>query len=171
MSNVEQINANYQIGIALKKDASVWGWGTPRNGSGSHGLGSNQALYYPSKVATNERAILGSASELNIVASEKDDLTLSWKAPLGATGYVVLRSESDFNLSPEDSKTYTAGDDIAGVKVVYSGSATSFNDDNLEKDKPYYYKVFSHNTYKTYSAGVLGIGFVGETHHRRLVTD
>ena len=147
MSNVEQVNANNQIGIALKKDASVWGWGTPQNGS--HGLGSNQALYYPSKVATNERAILGSASELNIVASEKDDLTLSWKAPLGATGYVVLRSESDFNLSPEDSKTYTTGDDIAGVKVVYSGSSTSFNDDNLEKDKAYYYKVFSRNTYKS----------------------
>ena len=94
----------------------------------------------------------------------REGIPMSWDAPLRATGYIIYRQNSghgDITWTPTDETVYTTATDITSTtgafsdsKIVYAGNDTSTKDTlELEDDKTYQYKIFSHNFNRYYEAG------------------
>jgi sugar lactone lactonase YvrE len=77
-------------------------------------------------------------------------LTVSFTASaVPRDGYIAFMSTNDpRDIDPEDGTTYTVGQTIPGssnTKVVYKGSATSFNVSGLTANQAYYVHIFSYS--------------------------
>lgn len=69
--------------------------------------------------------------------------TVNWSS---VNTVLILRSTSTISATPTNGTTYTAGQTISGVSVVYSGSAatdTSFAQTGLTTGTTYFYKVWA----------------------------
>jgi parallel beta-helix repeat protein len=115
--------------------------------------GAGEAINYlttaPLEGSKNTLAAEPPAQPTGIVISNVSfsSLTVSWSAASGSpSGYIVLRrvntSPTD---TPVDGTTYTVGTDIGSGRVVYVGSALTFNDSGLTGSTTYYYDVIAYN--------------------------
>jgi hypothetical protein len=89
-------------------------------------------------------------------------LDLSWSAPAAGVdggGYLVVRGTSDPVAVPHTNGIYAVGNLLAaGQKIVYTGSATSFEDTGLVAATHYYYRVYAVDKAFNYSAATLADG-------------
>ena len=94
----------------------------------------------------------------------QEGVPLSWDSATNATGYIIYRQNTgngDISWTPTDGVSYTTSSNIssdAGAysdsRIVYAGSALSATDKiELEHEKTYQYKIFSHNLAHIYQTG------------------
>ena len=65
---------------------------------------------------------------------------------------MIVRSLDNVFTAPTPGQTYIVGNTIGGDTVVYNGSGTAFEDQNLSASTLYYYRLYSEN-FGYYSAG------------------
>ncbi|MFP9116126.1 beta strand repeat-containing protein, partial [Flavobacterium sp. RHBU_3] len=62
------------------------------------------------------------------------------------TGYIIVRSTaSALTAEPVNNTSYAAGASLGGGIVIYSGTASTFNDTGLSAGTNYYYFVYAYN--------------------------
>ena len=78
---------------------------------------------------------------------QASSMTVGWTAATGSpAGYLVIRKAGSAPTGiPVNASVYTAGQGLGDGTVVYSGSATSFNDAGLTAATNYFYQIFSFN--------------------------
>ncbi len=94
------------------------------------------------------------------------NIDLQWNAPqtgVDGGGYLIVRGNTDPTTLPNEKGIYGVGNNIGtNGTVVYSGSATSFNDNGLNPGTPYYYRIYSVDKAFNYSlAAVVATGTSG----------
>lgn len=83
-------------------------------------------------------------------------VVLSWTNPADAdfAEALVLRNTAAISDAPTAGATYTSPGTIGASDIMYVGSTQSLTDTSVTNGTHYYYKIFSRDTYKNYSAGI-----------------
>ncbi|MDC7126377.1 MAG: hypothetical protein PQJ46_12470, partial [Spirochaetales bacterium] len=82
-------------------------------------------------------------------------ISLKWEETNSeASSFIVARSISPITWEPVTGTSYSAGDIISGVSIIYSGTDTSYRDTEINNGQTYYYKIFAFNSDKLYSVGI-----------------
>jgi hypothetical protein len=80
---------------------------------------------------------------------------LTWELPPEYAGVVILRQEGSAVLArPTNGVAYTAGENVADAKVVYSGADLSLEDMDLAFLATYYYRLFPYDADLNYGPSV-----------------
>lgn len=83
------------------------------------------------------------------------EVDLSWTNPADDFYQVViLKSTSPIFDVPTNGFTYTAGNTVNGIDVVYVGNSNNYTATGLTNDIAYYFKVFAQNPRKNYAGGI-----------------
>lgn len=80
-------------------------------------------------------------------------VSLSWTNPtrLDFAGALVLRREGTaVTDTPVNGTSYSPGDTIGSSTVIYSNAGTMLEDEGLNNDTTYHYKVFAYDTSDSY---------------------
>jgi len=84
---------------------------------------------------------------------------VSWTAPSGGVdggGYVAVRGTADPTTVPNANGIYAVGNTIGAGTVVYIGTATSCEDQDLSPNTPYYYRIYAVDKAFNYSTALTG---------------
>lgn len=93
------------------------------------------------------------------INSSGNSVSVSWEAPATGTdggGYLVVRGTSDPTTAPNVNGIYATGNLIGSGTVVYQGSETSFNDNNLSPSTKYFYRIYTFDKAYNYSTALSG---------------
>ncbi|MGI5864155.1 MAG: MYXO-CTERM sorting domain-containing protein [Myxococcales bacterium] len=96
------------------------------------------------------------AASWTTVTPDDASVLLNWQGSTGASGYLVVRSESALgpNDKPAEGVAYDDNDSLPGrpdAKVVYAGSGTSHPDTTAVNNTTYLYTLFAYDACHNYS--------------------
>lgn len=82
-------------------------------------------------------------------------IDLAWSRNSNNHDVLVTYSGTTFSGNPVNGTVYNAGDAVPSAgTVLYKGSASSFNHDNLPNWSQYFYKIWSLDQFNYYSSGL-----------------
>jgi len=115
------------------------------------------SIYYSNgQTANATTTTIDDPSNLTTTPISHTQINLAWtKNALNQDVMVVRHSNSTF-ATPYNGNTYFVGALLSAnlEKVIYLGSATSFNDTGLTFNTNYCYKIFSYDVNHYYSSGI-----------------
>jgi hypothetical protein len=104
-----------------------------------------------------ETGPLEAPTELQLTSAD-EQMGLAWQPPEGASGFLVVRSETPVAWVPEDGQEYEPGELADGSMLVAKAEAAEATDSGLLNRSSYYYAIFAHDVEFRYSPAVTGAG-------------
>jgi len=90
------------------------------------------------------------------ITADIGQVVLNWSNPADSdfAEVVILRGTATISDAPSEGSTYSVPGTIGASDIVYVGSLETFTDTGVSNGTDYYYKIFSRDVYRNYSAGL-----------------